>query len=53
MSEKDNKTIIFIETKRKVEEIAMKMKRDGWPCDSIHGDKNQRERENVLHGNLI
>lgn len=29
MSEKENKTIIFIETKRRVDDITRKMKRDG------------------------
>jgi superfamily II DNA/RNA helicase len=50
MAEKENKTIIFIETKKRVDDITRKMKRDGWPAISIHGDKNQRERDNVLHG---
>lgn len=50
MSEKDNKTIVFIETKKRVEEITRKMRRDGWPAESIHGDKNQNERDHVLQG---
>ncbi|XP_018326302.1 ATP-dependent RNA helicase dbp2 isoform X2 [Agrilus planipennis] len=48
MAEKENKTIIFIETKRKVDEITRKMKRDGWPAVCIHGDKSQQERDWVL-----
>nr|CAH7764916.1 unnamed protein product [Callosobruchus chinensis] len=48
MSEKENKTIIFIETKKKVDEITRKMKRDGWPAVCIHGDKSQQERDWVL-----
>ncbi|EEB10489.1 DEAD box ATP-dependent RNA helicase, putative [Pediculus humanus corporis] len=48
MSEKENKTIVFIETKKRVEEITRKMRRDGWPAESIHGDKNQSERDHVL-----
>ncbi|KAK6632724.1 hypothetical protein RUM43_013494 [Polyplax serrata] len=48
MSEKENKTIVFIETKKRVEEITRKMRRDGWPAESIHGDKNQTERDHVL-----
>ncbi|XP_023019106.2 uncharacterized protein [Leptinotarsa decemlineata] len=48
MAEKENKTIIFIETKRKVDEITRKMKRDGWPAVCIHGDKTQQERDGVL-----
>ncbi|XP_049819775.1 probable ATP-dependent RNA helicase DDX17 isoform X2 [Aethina tumida] len=48
MSEKENKTIIFIETKRRVDDITRKMKRDGWPAVCIHGDKSQQERDWVL-----
>ncbi|CAH1170014.1 unnamed protein product [Phaedon cochleariae] len=48
MAEKENKTIIFIETKRKVDDITRKMKRDGWPAVCIHGDKSQQERDWVL-----
>ncbi|CAG9853654.1 unnamed protein product [Phyllotreta striolata] len=48
MAEKENKTIIFIETKKKVDDITRKMKRDGWPAVCIHGDKTQQERDWVL-----
>nr|CAD7407942.1 unnamed protein product [Timema poppensis] len=48
MAEKDNKSIVFIETKRRVDEITRKMKRDGWPATCIHGDKSQPERDWVL-----
>ncbi|KAK5642152.1 hypothetical protein RI129_008319 [Pyrocoelia pectoralis] len=48
MAETENKTIIFIETKRRVDEITRKMKRDGWPAVCIHGDKSQQERDWVL-----
>ncbi|XP_060521168.1 probable ATP-dependent RNA helicase DDX17 isoform X2 [Cylas formicarius] len=48
MAEKDNKTIIFMETKRRVDEVTRKMKRDGWPAVCIHGDKTQQERDWVL-----
>ncbi|XP_058791275.1 probable ATP-dependent RNA helicase DDX17 isoform X2 [Phymastichus coffea] len=48
MAEKENKTIVFIETKRRVDEITRKMKRDGWPAVCIHGDKSQQERDWVL-----
>ena len=50
MAEKENKTIVFIETKRRVDEITRKMKRDGWPAVCIHGDKTQQERDWVLQG---
>lgn len=52
MAEQENKTIVFIETKRRVEEITRKMKRDGWPAVCIHGDKTQQERDWVLQGRL-
>ncbi|XP_018567786.1 ATP-dependent RNA helicase dbp2 [Anoplophora glabripennis] len=48
MSEKENKTIIFIETKKRVDDITRKMKRNGWPAVCIHGDKSQQERDWVL-----
>lgn len=48
MNEKENKTIVFVETKRKCDEISRRMKRDGWPVMCIHGDKSQPERDWVL-----
>lgn len=48
-NEKENKTIIFVETKKKVDDITRNIRRDGWPALSIHGDKNQQERDHVLH----
>jgi len=49
MQEKENKTLIFVETKRKADDIARRMKRDGWPVLSIHGDKSQQERDWALN----
>ncbi|KAM6957500.1 putative ATP-dependent RNA helicase DDX5 isoform 1-T1 [Aplochiton taeniatus] len=49
MSEKENKTIIFVETKRRCDEITRRMRRDGWPAMGIHGDKSQQERDWVLN----
>jgi superfamily II DNA/RNA helicase len=48
MGGSENKTIVFIETKRKVDEITRRLRRDGWPALCIHGDKAQSEREFVL-----
>lgn len=48
-AEKENKTIIFVETKRKVDNITQILQNDGWPALSIHGDKNQQERDHVLN----
>lgn len=48
MGEKENKTIIFCETKRKTDDITRRLRKDGWPAMCIHGDKSQPEREWVL-----
>ncbi|CAI4223209.1 unnamed protein product [Auanema sp. JU1783] len=48
MGQPDCKTIIFVETKRKADELTRWMRRDGWPTLCIHGDKNQGERDWVL-----
>ncbi|KAF7637334.1 hypothetical protein Mgra_00003303 [Meloidogyne graminicola] len=42
------KTLIFVETRRKADDITRTMRRDGWPALCIHGDKEQKEREWVL-----
>jgi len=47
--ERDNKTLIFVETKKKCDDIGRRMRRDGWPVGIIHGDKNQQERDWVLN----
>uniref|UniRef100_A0AAY4ABG9 RNA helicase n=1 Tax=Denticeps clupeoides TaxID=299321 RepID=A0AAY4ABG9_9TELE len=51
--EKENKTIIFVETKRRCDELTRRMRRDGWPAMGIHGDKSQQERDWVLNGTLF
>ncbi|XP_071964847.1 probable ATP-dependent RNA helicase DDX5 isoform X2 [Antedon mediterranea] len=48
MQEKENKTLIFVETKRKTDELVRRMRRDGWPAMCLHGDKSQPERDWVL-----
>uniref|UniRef100_A0A8D3D9B5 RNA helicase n=1 Tax=Scophthalmus maximus TaxID=52904 RepID=A0A8D3D9B5_SCOMX len=48
MAEKGNKTIIFVETKKRCDELTRRMRRDGWPAMCIHGDKSQPERDWVL-----
>ncbi|XP_001653950.2 ATP-dependent RNA helicase dbp2 [Aedes aegypti] len=45
----DSKSIIFVETKRKVDQITNVIKRNGWRCDGIHGDKTQKDRDYVLN----
>lgn len=32
MAEKENKTIIFVETKKRCDDITRRMRRDGWAC---------------------
>jgi superfamily II DNA/RNA helicase len=48
MRTSDNKTIIFAETKRRVDDITRTLRRNGWPAMCIHGDKAQNERDMVL-----
>uniref|UniRef100_A0A8C3GB02 RNA helicase n=1 Tax=Cyclopterus lumpus TaxID=8103 RepID=A0A8C3GB02_CYCLU len=48
MGEKENKTIIFAETKKRCNDLTRRMRRDGWPAMCIHGDKSQPERDWVL-----
>ncbi|PFH63268.1 hypothetical protein XA68_14920 [Ophiocordyceps unilateralis] len=48
MDNKDNKVLIFVGTKRVADEITRFLRQDGWPALSIHGDKQQNERDWVL-----
>jgi superfamily II DNA/RNA helicase len=48
MAECNNKTMVFVETKRRANDLAYKMKRAGWLVGCIHGDKSQEERDMVL-----
>lgn len=47
-TERGSKMIIFVETKKKVDDITKAIKREGWSAISIHGDKSQPERDYVL-----
>ncbi|KAG7188356.1 hypothetical protein KM043_008012 [Ampulex compressa] len=47
-SDRGSKMIIFVETKKKVDDITKAIKREGWSAISIHGDKSQPERDYVL-----
>lgn len=47
-SDSTNKCIIFVETKKKVEDILKVIQREGYQANSIHGDKSQNERDYVL-----
>ena len=48
-SENETKTIIFVETKKRVDEITRTISRQGWRACAIHGDKSQQERDFVLN----
>lgn len=45
----DSKVIIFVETKRKVDDLTRSIQRSGWKACAIHGDKSQQERDYVLN----
>ncbi|XP_036335929.1 ATP-dependent RNA helicase dbp2-like [Rhagoletis pomonella] len=47
-AESETKTIIFVETKKRVDEITRTIGRSGWRVCAIHGDKSQQERDFVL-----
>lgn len=46
--QRDHKTLIFADTKRKVRSISEWLQQMGYPVDCIHGDKEQAAREYVL-----
>ena len=48
MDDKENKILIFVGTKRVADDITRFLRQDGWPALSIHGDKQQNERDWVL-----
>ncbi|TAQ83710.1 hypothetical protein B7494_g7966 [Chlorociboria aeruginascens] len=49
MDDKENKILIFTGTKRVADDITRFLRQDGWPALSIHGDKQQNERDWVLN----
>ena len=49
MDDKNSKCLIFTGTKRTADDITMFLRKDGWPCLAIHGDKQQNERDWVLN----
>jgi ATP-dependent RNA helicase DDX5/DBP2 len=49
MEDRNNKILIFTGTKRVADEITRFLRQDGWPALSIHGDKQQNERDWVLN----
>ncbi|KAF1812985.1 P-loop containing nucleoside triphosphate hydrolase protein [Eremomyces bilateralis CBS 781.70] len=49
MEDQNNKILIFTGTKRVADDITRFLRQDGWPALSIHGDKQQNERDWVLN----
>lgn len=49
MDDRANKCLIFTGTKRVADDITRFLRQDGWPALSIHGDKQQNERDWVLN----
>ncbi|KAM5430533.1 ATP-dependent RNA helicase dbp2 [Microsporum canis] len=49
MEDKKSKVLIFTGTKRVADDITRFLRQDGWPALSIHGDKQQSERDWVLN----
>jgi len=49
MKQADCKTLIFVETKRKADELTRQMRANKLPALCIHGDKSQTERDWVLN----
>lgn len=49
MDDKNSKILIFTGTKRVADDITRFLRQDGWPALSIHGDKQQNERDWVLN----
>uniref|UniRef100_A0A2P2JKQ5 RNA helicase n=1 Tax=Rhizophora mucronata TaxID=61149 RepID=A0A2P2JKQ5_RHIMU len=43
-----SRILIFVETKKGCDQVTRQLRMDGWPALSIHGDKNQAERDWVL-----
>jgi len=43
-----SKAIVFTDTKRSCDYLAQELGSRGWPVDSIHGDKDQRQRDQTL-----
>merc|ERR1719233_2333022 len=44
----NSKTLVFIRTKHKTHRLAQQLYREGFACNSIHGDRSQGQRELAL-----
>lgn len=51
--------LIFTNTKRFVDTLALTLRQTGWPADGIHGDKTQLQRDRIIgkfkhgHSNIL
>jgi len=46
--DKENLTLVFVETKRSVDQLADYLYTQNFPATAIHGDRSQRDREEAL-----
>jgi len=49
-SDSHGKALVFANTKRMCEQLSQSLYRSGCPCSSIHGDKDQIQRDEALNG---
>jgi superfamily II DNA/RNA helicase len=47
-SQQKPKVLVFVQTKRKVDDIVRRMRRDRFAVDAIHGDRSQAQRDMAL-----
>ncbi|KAH7936246.1 hypothetical protein HPB52_024756 [Rhipicephalus sanguineus] len=45
---KKDRAVVFADTKWKVEEITLKLRKRGWPAMSLHCKNEQKERDGIL-----
>lgn len=43
------KVLVFTNTKRFVDTLALTLRRNGWPAVGIHGDKTQNQRDAIIN----
>jgi len=46
--ERNDKAIVFVETKKGCDQLTRSLRGEGFPCRCIHGDKSQQERDETL-----
>ncbi len=48
LDERQGSIIVFVNTKRGAEKLALKLYQDGYEAEAIHGDLRQRQRDRVI-----